>query len=66
MRILDHVDVILCVFGHLSATSFDLVLTEHALDVTVSAQKSRARVLNALKKRANDYEMDNSVTCTET
>ncbi len=39
MRILDHVDVILCVFGHLSATSFDLVLTERALDVTVSAHR---------------------------
>ncbi len=39
MRILDHVDIILCVFGHLSATSFDLVLTERALDVTVSAHR---------------------------
>ncbi len=53
----DHFDGILCVFGHLSATRFaffDLVLAERALDVTVSAQKKRARVPNGLKRCENN------------
>ncbi len=62
-RILDHFDVMLCSFGHLSA--FDWVLAERAMDVTVSAQKRRARVPNDLKICENNIFFCDDATMTD-
>ncbi len=60
----DHFDIILCVFGRFAtifACKLNLVLAEHALDVTVSAQKRRAWVPNGLK-RCENYFCDDATT----